>query len=91
MPAFLKKEDATVPAVASKNNNNRPYQELVTELNDNDVLCGRGGRINNYPGNVQFREICRQYQGIYISDATKKKDKIKITSKRGEAMPIFLI
>lgn len=55
-------------------------RELITELNENDVLCGRGGRINSYPGNVQFRRFCRDYHSVYISDETKKTDKIKITS-----------
>ena len=29
----------------------------VCDFNENDVLCGRGGRINSHIGNVQFREL----------------------------------
>lgn len=62
-------------------------KELITELNENDhVLCGRSGRISSYPGNVQFWQFCRHYHSFYISDKTKKTDKIKIISTIIEAM-----
>ena len=54
---------------------------LVIEPNNNDVLSGRGGRINAHPGNKQYREIVRQYRGIYHANETKKLDKSKIAAK----------
>ena len=29
----------------------------IVEINENDVLSGRGGKINSHPGNVQFRNV----------------------------------
>jgi len=53
----------------------------VAEPNMNDVLSGRGGRINAHPGNVQFRDLVRQYRTSYLSADTKKLDKVKIAAK----------
>lgn len=50
----------------------------IFQVNQNDVLCGRGGRINNHSGNIQFRNLARKYRNTYLSCHTKKNDKIKI-------------
>jgi hypothetical protein len=52
----------------------------VRELNPNDVLCGRGGRINCHPGNVQFRDLVHSSKKDYISKATKKLEKAHIAA-----------
>ncbi len=57
------------------------YGGLVTHPNHNDVLSGRGGRINAHPGNVQFRELVKQYRGVYLSNETKKLEKAKIAAQ----------
>lgn len=49
--------------------------------NVNDVLSGRGGRINSHPGNVHFRALVHQHKHTYLSKLTKKLDKVKIASK----------
>lgn len=46
---------------------------LVTKVNNNDVLCGRGGATNVHIGNRRFRSIVKKYQQQYLS--AKKKDK----------------
>ena len=51
---------------------------LITEPNPNDVLSGRGGRINSHTGNLQFRQLVNQYKHEYLSKQTKKLDKVKI-------------
>ena len=38
----------------------------ITDLNKNDVLCGRGGRINSHVGNVQFRSIIQSKKSEYL-------------------------
>lgn len=43
--------------------------------NKNDVLCGRGGRINAHEGNVRFRELVKSVKMQYLSKRTKKMDK----------------
>jgi len=41
-----------------------------------DVLLGRGGGINNRPGNVRFRELVKQHKVRYIE--ARKVDKPKV-------------
>lgn len=52
----------------------------VHEPNINDVLCGRGGRINAHAGNVQFRELVVERKKDYLSDKTKKLEKAHIAA-----------
>ena len=33
----------------------------------NDVLSGRGGRINSHKGNVYFRHLVSHYRDVYLS------------------------
>jgi hypothetical protein len=54
---------------------------LITLLNHNDVLCGRGGRVNSHCGNVKFRQLVSELRGTYLSKTTKKLDKVKIADK----------
>ena len=58
-----------------------PGGEPVSIPNDNDVLSGRGGRINSHHGNVQFRELVKKHQVEYLAKTTKKLDKAKIADK----------
>mmetsp|Transcript_2788 Transcript_2788/g.4174 ORF Transcript_2788/g.4174 Transcript_2788/m.4174 type:complete len:556 (+) Transcript_2788:333-2000(+) len=53
----------------------------ITEPNKNDVLCGRGGRINAHDGNVQFREIVVEHKKEYLSKSTKKLEKAHIAAR----------
>lgn len=46
----------------------------------NDVLCGRGGRINAHEGNVKFREIVNDLKHTYLAKTTKKLDKAHIAA-----------
>eukprot|EP00562_Extubocellulus_spinifer_P003670 CAMPEP_0178538230 /NCGR_PEP_ID=MMETSP0696-20121128/36998_1 /TAXON_ID=265572 /ORGANISM="Extubocellulus spinifer, Strain CCMP396" /LENGTH=726 /DNA_ID=CAMNT_0020170483 /DNA_START=286 /DNA_END=2466 /DNA_ORIENTATION=+ len=48
--------------------------------NRNDVLSGRGGRINAHPGNVQFRELINGMKAVYLSPKTKKLEKAHIAN-----------
>ena len=42
----------------------------ITDPNKNDVLCGRGGRINSHVGNVQFRSIIQSKKSKYLVQNT---------------------
>ena len=46
----------------------------------NDVLMGRGGRINKHAGNVQLRNIVASRQEEYLSSSTGKLDKAYIAA-----------
>ncbi|CAB9503502.1 Nitrilase family, member 2 [Seminavis robusta] len=52
----------------------------VAEPNQNDVLCGRGGRINSHEGNVQFRDIVNDTKKDYLAKSTKKLEKAHIAA-----------
>lgn len=57
------------------------YGGPIQEPSVNDVLSGRGGRINSHPGNVQFRQLVNQYKHVYLSKQTKKLEKVNIADK----------
>jgi hypothetical protein len=52
----------------------------VLDPNVNDVLSGRGGRINAHVGNVQFREIVAERKKDYLAKETKKLEKAHIAA-----------
>lgn len=52
----------------------------VLDPNENDVLCGRGGRINAHSGNVQFRALVQQRKKQYLAKETKKLQKAHIAA-----------
>ena len=53
----------------------------ISTLNDNDVLSGRGGRINNHPGNVTFRLIVEDYKHEYLDPRTRKLEKAHVAAR----------
>jgi len=52
----------------------------IADPNENDVLCGRGGRINSHVGNVQFRDIINSRKKEYLAKTTKKLEKAHIAA-----------
>jgi hypothetical protein len=53
----------------------------IVDPNVNDVLCGRGGRINSHAGNLHFREVIASLKNIYLAKTTKKLEKAHIAAK----------
>lgn len=53
----------------------------IVELNEHDVLCGRGGKINNHPGNVTFRHVVEQYKHEYLDPRTRKLEKAHVAAR----------
>mmetsp|Transcript_9126 Transcript_9126/g.20918 ORF Transcript_9126/g.20918 Transcript_9126/m.20918 type:complete len:554 (+) Transcript_9126:291-1952(+) len=52
----------------------------IADPNENDVLCGRGGRINSHAGNIQFRDIIDSKKNDYLAPTTKKLEKAHIAA-----------
>jgi len=52
----------------------------IADPNVNDVLCGRGGRINSHRGNVRFRDVINSKKTIYLAPTTKKLEKAHIAA-----------
>lgn len=49
------------------------HQEYITEITDNDVICGRGGAVNAHPGNVRFRKFISEFKHQYLTEIKQKK------------------
>ena len=60
------------------NNTNNTQQSTA---NENDVLSGRGGRINNHPGNIAFRRIVEEYKVEYLDPRTRKLEKAHVAAR----------
>mmetsp|Transcript_773 Transcript_773/g.1482 ORF Transcript_773/g.1482 Transcript_773/m.1482 type:complete len:632 (-) Transcript_773:88-1983(-) len=54
---------------------------LISELNENDVLSGRGGRINNHPGNITFRTVVEDYKREYLDPRIRKLEKAHVAAR----------
>jgi len=52
----------------------------IANPNENDVLCGRGGRINSHAGNVKFRDVINARKKEYLAPTTKKLEKAHIAA-----------
>jgi len=53
----------------------------VRTPNCNDVLSGRGGRINSHSGNIHFREMVESLKRDYLDPRTKKLEKARIAAR----------
>lgn len=49
----------------------------VTEITENDIICGRGGVALKHPGNLAYRKIVGLNKGIYAT--CLKSEKLKIS------------
>jgi hypothetical protein len=64
---------------SSELNLSQSHGVSVSTINDNDVLCGRGGTTNQHIGNRKFRTLVKQHQRSYLK--CKKKEKPAVASK----------
>lgn len=53
-----------------------PPTDVISSVVPEDVLCGRGGETNHHPGNIQYRNLVKAFQPLYI--ASKRRDKPRI-------------
>jgi hypothetical protein len=61
---------APVPSSAASSNSS----VLITSLNDNDVILGRGAGPSQYIGNLRFRSHIKKRQEEYIAIATHRHE-----------------
>mmetsp|Transcript_28129 Transcript_28129/g.78901 ORF Transcript_28129/g.78901 Transcript_28129/m.78901 type:complete len:802 (-) Transcript_28129:75-2480(-) len=52
---------------------------LITEVNSNDVLFGRGSRSNVHPGNIYFRKLVSDKLKEYTKSTNSRRDKTQIS------------
>jgi len=54
-----------------------PATPLTTrDPHDNDVLCGRGGTINAWPGNEQYRSFVERKKRVYLTARFKREKRL---------------
>lgn len=51
----------------------------IRQINNNDVLCGRGGATNSHIGNRAFRQFVKEYKDKYLR--AKKKEKPSVAGE----------
>lgn len=56
-----------------------PICTSSSELNEDDVLCGRGGGTNTQIGNRKFRSLVQEFQPTYLLCRRKEKPQIART------------
>eukprot|EP01083_Nonionella_stella_P060255 157453_1 len=62
-----------------------PSNEIITTLNDNDIILGRSGKqINRQPGNMAYRKVVNSNKLAYAT--CERQDKIKISKSIVGAM-----
>lgn len=55
----------------SNTKTNNDNAKLVKQLNQNDVLCGRGSGPNDYSGNIKFRALVMDRRDEYLSTSNR--------------------
>lgn len=68
-PDLTPSDDTPIPPPPSPD-------QVIEQIQENDVLCGRGGETNNNVGNIRYRELVKHYQAHYLK--AKRRDKPKI-------------
>merc|ERR1712194_221931 len=63
---------------SSRQNIPAGYGGYVMTPNKNDVLSGRGGRVNGHAGNKRYRDIANSTKAEYLSPETRKMHKAHI-------------
>lgn len=51
-------------------------QEYISKATSNDVICGRGGAINNHPGNKRFRGFINELKYQYLHEPKHTKPNV---------------
>ena len=51
-------------------------QEFIPNATSNDVICGRGGAINNHPGNKRFRGFINELKYQYLHEPKQTKPNV---------------
>ena len=63
----------------SSSHGNAESFRFIRQINNNDVLCGRGGATNSHIGNRSFRLLVKQYKDKYLK--AKKKEKPNVAGE----------
>jgi len=75
----LSSSTTSTNATKKKGKRRKIDESRSVEPTDGDVLFGRGGYINNHPGNIQFREKALELRPWYEQPTTSKDEKYMIS------------
>ncbi|GFH50883.1 hypothetical protein CTEN210_07359 [Chaetoceros tenuissimus] len=50
-----------------------PGIAYIKDINENDVLCGRGGATNSHSGNRSYRKLVKKFKDKYLKAKKKQK------------------
>ena len=78
-PSQTKKKSSNKRARSSKPRNQEPEKKDYVDVTDQDVLCGRGGRVNHHPGNAIYQQEKDRIQKKYL--AAEKHEKTVISQE----------
>lgn len=74
---FEDEDQSNTTATQKAEEENAPVVPLTDiddeDVNDDDVLCGRGGGTNSQVGNRRFRSVVQSYQPTYLKARRKEK------------------
>jgi hypothetical protein len=59
-----------LPALPTKSSGS-DQRIYISEVNDSDILCGRGGKSNHHPGNKRYRQVVSEMKTMYRSTEAK--------------------
>lgn len=76
-PRASSSSSSQVEAAGSSYNFKVP--DLIQDVSNRDVLCGRGAPTNHHEGNVHFRQVVARFQSQYL--AARRSDKPEIAMK----------
>jgi hypothetical protein len=55
--------------------------ETIRELNDNDVLCGRGPGLSQFEGNLRFHKLVNARKKQYNADSANRREKKRLAQE----------
>eukprot|EP00586_Coscinodiscus_wailesii_P011672 CAMPEP_0172510916 /NCGR_PEP_ID=MMETSP1066-20121228/232361_1 /TAXON_ID=671091 /ORGANISM="Coscinodiscus wailesii, Strain CCMP2513" /LENGTH=808 /DNA_ID=CAMNT_0013290085 /DNA_START=379 /DNA_END=2805 /DNA_ORIENTATION=- len=68
---------STAPKPTTSNSKSLPAAlGSTTDPHENDVLCGRGGSINNHIGNEKYRTLVTQKKRVYLTARFKREKRL---------------
>jgi hypothetical protein len=75
VPAMAAAATRSVPGEEGDEEDKPAYEvrgTFVDEITELDVLCGRGGRSNHWPGNKRYRRVIKEMKNTYKSSEGRK-------------------
>jgi hypothetical protein len=62
-----------IPSQMAMGYSNIPF---IKDINENDVLCGRGGATNSHSGNRSYRKLVKKFKDKYLKAKKKQKPSV---------------